>query len=141
MTDAHLTNTASLINTSSIRNLQIEYNPHLADTIYGQFISEESNLKFLSLRGNHISDSGAKNLASLIKVNRSLLILNLWDNHIQSEGAEALAESLKTNQTLASISLGKNWIGDKGAIFFANVIDKSLFKVSNLISRSCQIKH
>jgi Ran GTPase-activating protein (RanGAP) involved in mRNA processing and transport len=83
----------NLTTNSNIRTLSIDQNPFISDLLFANLITEESNLKSLSLRGNQLGDAGVKALANSLKVNRYLLHLSLWDNKIQKEGCEALSEA------------------------------------------------
>lgn len=61
----------------------------------------------LSLCGNDITDSGARHLASALRVNATLRRLDLRDNgRIGAGGVAALAEALAANSTLERLSLG-----------------------------------
>ncbi|NXC26091.1 NLRC3 protein, partial [Campylorhamphus procurvoides] len=48
-----------------------------------------------SLAENQISNKGAKAMARLLLVNRSLMVLDLRNNSISPTGAKALADELK----------------------------------------------
>lgn len=76
----------------NIRELFIDQNPDITETIFAGFIGDDSNIKTLSARSNNIGDAGAKAIAAALKVNHSLTILNLWDNRIRRDGAEAIAD-------------------------------------------------
>jgi Ran GTPase-activating protein (RanGAP) involved in mRNA processing and transport len=91
LTDAQA-NTLLQVSNSNIREMFIDQNPGITETLFAGFIGEDSNIKTFSARSNSISDAGAKAIAAALKVNRSLTILNLWDNRIRRDGAEAIAD-------------------------------------------------
>jgi len=62
-------------------------------------------LKELDLKGNHISDEGAKAIGEALRVNARLTNLDLSDNNIGDEGAKAIGEALAVNARLT------NWKG------------------------------
>jgi Ran GTPase-activating protein (RanGAP) involved in mRNA processing and transport len=89
----HQFNTICNISLSSnLRQLSIDNNPSVSDILWATLCGEESYVKNISLRGNCITDVGAKALAHALKTNRMLVSLNLFDNKIQKSGAEALGE-------------------------------------------------
>ncbi|KAI8820107.1 uncharacterized protein EV422DRAFT_578899 [Fimicolochytrium jonesii] len=116
--------TPSLLTT--LRSLTLDQNPLIPDVHFADLISEDSQIRYLSLRSNNIGDPGAKAMAEMLKGNRALVSLNLWDNRVGAEGAEALAEALKVNQVLASLSLGSNRVGDDGAVAIAKALSNIL---------------
>ena len=72
-----------------------------------------TSAKYLSLRGNNLSDDDAVCIAELLKSDSEIFSLNLWGNRIGDVGGVALAKSLRTNQKLLSLSLAMNRIGDE----------------------------
>ncbi|KAF0974163.1 hypothetical protein FDP41_006773 [Naegleria fowleri] len=72
-----------------------------------------TSAKYLSLRGNNLTDEDALCIADLLKDDGEIFSLNLWGNSISDVGGVALAKSLRTNQKLLSISLAMNQIGDE----------------------------
>jgi len=78
---------------SQIKNVTLDQNPLIAsDELYSQLISNNSPIKFLSLRSNNITNKGAIALGESLKSNKNLSLLNLWNNKIGKEGAEAIAD-------------------------------------------------
>ena len=112
--------------TGSIQQVSIDRNPNISESLFSQLLQEESNIRLLSLRGNHIGDKGAKLIGAALKGNRTLVSLDLFDNKIKKHGAEGLGESLKHNNNLQSLCLGKNEIGDDG-IFSITRVKKFAF--------------
>jgi Ran GTPase-activating protein (RanGAP) involved in mRNA processing and transport len=84
----------STLNMSSVTTLCIDENPqgNGLEHLYALFIDEDSPVKNLILRGNHISDKGAASIAAALKYNRTLSCLNLWGNRVGKDGADSLAE-------------------------------------------------
>jgi hypothetical protein len=114
MDDQHFNVLVQIVSLGTIRHLLLDRNPMISELNYPSLIAEDSSLRILSLRGNNITDPGAKALAYALKQNRSLLSLNLFDNRIQKTGAEAIGESLRVNTVLQCLSLAKNYLGDEG---------------------------
>lgn len=78
---------------SQIKSLTLDQNPlYSSDELYSQLISNDSPLKFLSLRSNNITNKGAIAIGESLKSNKNLSLLNLWNNKIGKEGAEAIAD-------------------------------------------------
>jgi len=77
---------------------------------------KKNNLTHLWLPDSgSVQDSGAKQLAEVLKQNSSLQHIDLCGNHIGDEGAKAFAEALKVNSTLRKLDLINNKIGEEGA--------------------------
>ncbi|XP_078059765.1 NACHT, LRR and PYD domains-containing protein 3-like [Mustelus asterias] len=103
----------------------------------------ECKIQKLDLRGNNLTDSCAKDLASALSANRSLIDLDLSYNNLGDSGvkllsvalrnlecqiqklslygnnltdscAEDLASALSTNRSLIDLNLGSNNLGDSG---------------------------
>jgi hypothetical protein len=122
LTEQHFTLINNTIVSSSVRFLYIDQNPLIPETAFHLLLLEESNLKALSLRGNKISDPGARLIGSALKNNRVLTNLSLFDNNITKEGAGCLSEGLKSNFTLQLLNLGSNFIGDEGLATLASAL-------------------
>jgi Ran GTPase-activating protein (RanGAP) involved in mRNA processing and transport len=63
---------------------------------------DKAPIKILNLSHNNIGDEGAKYLAEVLKVKRTLIQLHLNDNRISDRGVQLLANALcdaKTNLT------------------------------------------
>lgn len=73
-----------------------------------------TNLTHLLLDENGLGDSGARLLAEVIQVNRSLVTIDLDGNDISEEGGGAIAEGLAstTDKALTAISLDNNHISE-----------------------------
>ncbi len=61
------------------------------------------NTYFAESRIKRYRAEGAKSLAEVLKVNKTLTSLNLGANNIGYEGVKAVAEVLKVNTTLTSL--------------------------------------
>lgn len=121
---------------SQIKNVTLDQNPLIAsDELYSQLISNNSPIKFLSLRSNNITNKGAIALGESLKSNKNLSLLNLWNNKIGKEGAEAIADALKINQTLVGLSLSRNIIKDDGAIAIAKIFSNVLLPREEQLAR------
>jgi len=82
----------------------------------GTTLSQEKIiLEELDISRNKIGVAGAKALAKMLGVNKSLKVLNMFANAIDVDGARALKESLKVNCTLVKLDLGCNRLREKGA--------------------------
>jgi hypothetical protein len=68
-------------------------------------------LTLLDLRGNAISDVGARALAARLAARAcSLQTLLLWANRIGADGRAALTAALEENESLISLDLGKQQV-------------------------------
>ncbi|CAF1306784.1 unnamed protein product [Didymodactylos carnosus] len=76
----------------------------------------------LDLRGDEISDDGAKAIATALMTNQTLTTLDLADNQISADGAKAIATALITNQTLTTLNLWNNKISADGAKAIATAL-------------------
>lgn len=65
---------------------------------------------------------GAKEIATVVRDNRTLLALNIGDNGITSEGLLAISSALKNNNTLQELDLRSNLIGNHGAAALAQAL-------------------
>jgi Ran GTPase-activating protein (RanGAP) involved in mRNA processing and transport len=75
---------------------------------------DKTILEELDISRNYIGVAGAKALAKMLTVNKSLKVLNMFANAIDVDGARALKESLKVNNTLVKLDLGCNRLREKG---------------------------
>ena len=79
-------------------------------------LAKKSNLIDLYLRDSgSVQNSGAKQLAEVLKQNSTLKHIDLCGNNIGNEGAKAFAEALAINSTLKKLDLHNNKIGEEGA--------------------------
>jgi Ran GTPase-activating protein (RanGAP) involved in mRNA processing and transport len=92
MEEAHFSLLLSTILSSNIRSLALDQNPSIPENLLAYLITDDSPLKYLTLRMNKITDAGAKAIAMSLKTNRGLVTLDLWDNAIGKDGAADLAE-------------------------------------------------
>ena len=92
LNDQHFQLLSQMVSVGNIRHLELDQNPLISESLYSQLLTDESFLHVLSLRGNNITDNGAKAIANALRTNRVLLSLNLFDNKIQKGAAEAFSE-------------------------------------------------
>eukprot|EP00667_Euglena_gracilis_P032171 EG_transcript_48593 len=74
-------------------------------------VMQNTTLRSLDLRDNHIGDEGTVALAVALRTNSALQKVNLRGNCAGPEGSKALAEALLTNATLREVNLEENSIG------------------------------
>ena len=87
---------------------------------------KESQLSWLNLANNELTDEAAKCLAEAINNNNCQLnTLNLWGNNILDIGAQHLAEAIDNdnNCQLRTLNLSENNISDIGAQHLAEAIN------------------
>ncbi|XP_072133413.1 uncharacterized protein [Mobula birostris] len=118
-------------------------------------------LQELQLRNVGLTDSGAKDLASTLRTNRSLMELNLNDNKLgdsgvklvsaalkkakckiqklwlrdvglTDSGAKDLASALSSNPSLTELNLGANKLGDSGVKLVSAALKNSECKIQKL---------
>jgi hypothetical protein len=111
----------------------------ISELNYPNLIGDESFLRILSVRGNNISDVGAKAFANALKQNRVLLSINLFDNKIQKNGAEALADALKINNVLQCLSIAKNFLGDDGVAHLCKALSNYALSPDEVMARKKQL--
>ncbi|KAJ3313002.1 hypothetical protein HDV04_002484 [Boothiomyces sp. JEL0838] len=126
-------------NLVNLRQLLLDQNPLIPEISYGLFLGEDSCLRTLILRGNNITDLGAKLISNALKTNRNLVGLDLFENRIQKGGAEALSEALKVNSCLQALNLGKNHIGDDGAMYLSKALSNYPLSPEEVQQRKKQI--
>ena len=63
-----------------------------------------------------IGDSGAEQIASVLRGNRDVKSLNLGGNSVGDAGASSLGKALEVNTTLRGLSLNKNKVGNAGFV-------------------------
>jgi len=82
------------------------------------------HLELLTLCHNMINSVGCRALAQLLQREDSTLKeLNLRYNHIDNEGAGTLANSLRTNKSLKTLHLQGNRITVKGQVAFISLVN------------------
>ncbi|KAJ3320947.1 Leucine-rich repeat-containing protein 71 [Boothiomyces sp. JEL0866] len=139
LTNLHLPSILSICVSGNIRQLLLDQNPLIPEISYGSFLGEDSCLRTLTLRGNHITDLGAKLISNALKTNRNLVGLDLFENKIQKAGAEALSDALKVNSCLQALNLGKNNIGDDGALYLSKALSNYPLSPEEVQQRKKQI--
>ncbi|KAL4624844.1 leucine-rich repeat-containing protein 71 isoform X2 [Arapaima gigas] len=106
-------------------------------------IAENSTLAHLSLRNNHIGESGVRLIGAALstpyKANKSLLSLNLTFNCIGDAGAKHIAQGLRLNRTLLCLSMAFNNIGDAGAADLAEVLGPFALTHEEVVERRRQL--
>ena len=103
--------------------------------------SSKSQLSWLDLRGNQLTDEAAKYLADAINNNNcQLRTLNLARNNISHIGAQHLAEAINNNNCqLRTLDLRANNISDIGAQHLAEAINNNNCQLHTLILRANNI--
>ena len=82
---------------------------------------------------NNIGDEGAKYIADMLVVNKTLQKIYLSNNNISDKGADSIAASLVINKSIRSIWLRNNKIGDQGAEKLADAFQSNhLFETLGL---------
>ena len=101
---------------------------------------ERSNLEWLNLSDNRISETGATAVAEMLEINDQLTHLWLETNRINDRGAEAIAVALeKSNRTLEQLSLsGNKYISDESVPALIRMIkaSRSMTQLNRLGKRS-----
>lgn len=113
-----------LQNSSGIRTLMLANNEIRNDGVeaLSKGIST-SQLHKLSLRVNHIGDSGVEVLVVALRINNTLRYLDLSNNYIKSKGLLALSTLLEhPDSNLEELVLDRMTIGDDGALNFAKAL-------------------
>ena len=88
----------------------------------------ESQLSWLNLMGNQLTDEAAKYLAEAINNNCLLRTLNLSLNNISDIGAQHLAEAINKNCQLHTLNLSFNKLTEAGKLKSRDLLGKSQFK-------------
>mmetsp|Transcript_25568 Transcript_25568/g.37770 ORF Transcript_25568/g.37770 Transcript_25568/m.37770 type:complete len:804 (-) Transcript_25568:9-2420(-) len=101
---------------SSLRTLNIKDNrltdqccPALRELLY----SDMSNLEYLDISKNKITDKGVITIAPALRCNKILHALNMDANEIEENGMECMLNVLFDNETLQAISLKLNKANEK----------------------------
>nr|XP_058959174.1 NACHT, LRR and PYD domains-containing protein 5-like [Pocillopora verrucosa] len=127
-----------------IKNVQQISHLDLADNNFGPLGCFEickllkcskSQLSWLNLGGNQLTDEAAKYLAEAINNNNcQLRTLILWKNNISDIGAQHLAEAINNNNCqLRTLNLSQNNISDIGAQHLAEAINNNNCQLRTLI--------
>ncbi|XVN41634.1 MAG: hypothetical protein RCO49_03800 [Rickettsia endosymbiont of Argas persicus] len=85
-------------------------------------LKDNPNITSIDLFCNEITESGAKELALMLKRNSTITLINLSDNNIGVAGVKELALMLKDNSTITSIYLSANKIGAAGVKELAEML-------------------
>ena len=133
--DCHLTavdcsSLVNVINVQQISHLDLRYNnigPLGCLEICKMLKCRESQLSWLNLIGNQLTDEVAKYLAEAINNNNcQLRMLNLSGNKISDIEAQHLAEAINNNNCqLHTLHLARNKISDIGAQHLAEAINNN----------------
>ena len=108
--------------------------PPVKSTVLAEILNQNSST--LKLAGKGLGDAGAKELAEVIKVNKTLKRIDLTYNQIGNAGAQALAEAIKGNKTLKRIDLTYNKISDAGALALAEAIQVNNTVTEMIVDRN-----
>ncbi|CAF3298106.1 unnamed protein product [Rotaria sp. Silwood2] len=95
-----------------------------SSSILSTGLYNNTTLKSLDLRNNHLSDLGVEILALSI-IHSNIETLNLESNDITAEGAQYIAQILRNSRTLTELYLSKNYLGDRGVKFLANALSEN----------------
>ena len=89
--------------------------------VFSKALSEDgSSVASVDFSSNHhLTDTGVRSLAEMLRVNTTLKDLNLLHNYFYDDGVAALGEALRVNATLTRLVLSNNPAGDNGAASLA----------------------
>lgn len=102
---------STLVKKNTLTNLYLRDSGSVQDSGAKQLaevLKQNSSLQHIDLCGNNVGNEGAKVFAEALKVNSTLIGLDLHNNKIGEEGAYALRDALKVNTTLKTLDLGAN---------------------------------
>lgn len=85
--------------------------PARGGSVINELLGQGSTITYLSLRGNHLSDSDLALFADTLAENVNLLSIDLSDNKLGSSAALTLAGVLSRNSDLRTINLEWNQFG------------------------------
>ena len=66
----------------------------------------------LDLHKNRLEEGGARELATALRRNTTLVSLNIFHNWLEEPGGRELADVLRSTTTLTSLHLGYNALGE-----------------------------
>jgi len=81
---------------------------------------------------NEIHDDGIEKLSVGLSNNSQLRILSLWDNQITEKGVKVLCEALTNNNSIQKLSLDHNQIGVEGGRYLGQMLHTSSIQIVNL---------
>ena len=79
------------------------------------------------LHWSHITDRGAKAIATILHHNSTLRVLDLSNNSVSDAGSVALAQALHHNSTLMFLNLSSNTVSDAGSAALAQALHHNSF--------------
>lgn len=79
-------------------------------------------VKVLGLYNNHITDVGAKHVATIIEQCPKLRVVKLGKNKITPVGGRYLADAIKKSTSIFDVGMWGNTLGDEGACAFAEAL-------------------
>ena len=94
---------------------------------FSQFVSPESKIKILFLRGNSLNDDDVKQITDGLKENHTLKVLDISYNKITGQSIEYFKELTELNKTLEFIGLAKNNLSIEDLQGFLDCIGKTPF--------------
>lgn len=112
----------------NIKTLCLQWNYLNENSVGFAYLCEslsKSNLVFLNLNNNKISNSLCKYISELIKNSRSIFYIDLRGNEIGNEGAKIIICSLYVNNTIQEFNLDGNQITDKSLKLISTQITKN----------------
>ena len=79
----------------------------------GQGLAKGS-IRILKLQGNHLTDEGARQLATVLATNKTIEEVDVSNNQISDEGATALSALFSGKHPIKRLNVEANKIGDQG---------------------------
>lgn len=113
------------------------YNNHITDTgakFVATIIEQCPKLRVVKLGKNKITPVGGRYLASAIQKSTSIFDVGMWGNTLGDEGACAFAEALRQHPSLTNLSLSANCITSEGGKSLASALkDNSSLRIFWLV--------
>lgn len=128
-----------IVNSRILRSLNLSNNELgcLGTTALARGLRQSTcQLEKLDLNSNEVDGVGAKAVAIMLRVNKTLGELNLSFNNIGDDGAKSISSALQDNVTLRSLSLRRNGIGNAGAQGIADKLPQMLGLKELLLSKN-----
>jgi hypothetical protein len=117
-----------IIHSPNIKSLILQWNYLNENSAGFEYLCEtlnKSNLVFLNLNNNKITNSLCYYISELIKNSRSIMSIDLRGNDIRNEGAKILLSSLMINNSIQELNLEGNKITDDSLKLISRQISKN----------------